>query len=154
MASSNILIQGLNHLQVLVPVSPQILHTTTHPSFALWHFRLGHIFDEKLIVMQQSFPFLKCSLNKGPCEPCHLAKQKQLPFSISDAGSLNAFDLVHFDTWGLLPIPSTIGHKYFLIVIDDKTCFTWVYFIQNKVRGLKPCSILFQLCSKSTFYLN
>ena len=53
-------------------------------------------------------------------ESCHLAKQRKLPFHISNGKSLHAFDLIHIDIWGPISIPSTASHRYFLLVVEDK----------------------------------
>lgn len=37
-----------------------------------------------------------------------------------------------FDLWGPSPIVSIIGVKYFLLLIDDHTRFTWFYLLNNK----------------------
>ncbi|KAE9592898.1 putative RNA-directed DNA polymerase [Lupinus albus] len=36
------------------------------------------------------------------------------------------------DIWGPFGIPSTSGHRYFLTVVDDKSRFTWIYFLKHK----------------------
>ncbi|GAU27901.1 hypothetical protein TSUD_159950 [Trifolium subterraneum] len=57
---------------------------------------------------------------------------KRLSFPLSTSISANAFDLVHMDIWGPLSIPSMLGFKYFLTIVDDKTRFTWIYFMKLK----------------------
>jgi hypothetical protein len=41
-------------------------------------------------------------------------------------------ELVHIDVCGPMQTKSLGGASYFLIFIDDRTRFTWVYFIRKK----------------------
>ncbi|XP_061356409.1 uncharacterized protein LOC133300840 [Gastrolobium bilobum] len=61
----------------------------------------------------------------NPCDICHYAKQRKLPFTSSVIVSDKAFDLVHVDIWGPYSVPSIHGHKYMLTIVDDHTRFTW-----------------------------
>lgn len=54
------------------------------------------------------------------------------PFKISENVSKFSFKLIHSDVWGLAPISSKLGHKFFVIFIDDKSKCTWVYFLKYK----------------------
>jgi len=38
------------------------------------------------------------------------------------------------DVWGISPIVSHAGYKYFVTFIDDYSRFTWVYFLQSKAE--------------------
>ncbi|XP_061353333.1 uncharacterized protein LOC133298115 [Gastrolobium bilobum] len=88
----------------------------------LWHLRLGHIPETTLKYMSCQFPFIP---NKAviPCEVCHYAKQKKLPFSSSVTKSSHAFELIHVDIWGPYKIPSIQGYRYFLTIVDDYSRF-------------------------------
>jgi hypothetical protein len=36
------------------------------------------------------------------------------------------------DIWGPLAIPSMLGFKYFLTIVDDRSRFTWIYLMKVK----------------------
>ena len=74
-------------------------------NFDLWHFRLGQIPNAKIQLINSSDSSIKAIHNKV-CEICPLAKQKKLPFHISNSQSNKAFQLVHIDIWGPFSIPS------------------------------------------------
>ncbi|KAE9589571.1 putative RNA-directed DNA polymerase [Lupinus albus] len=97
-----------------------------------WHLRLGHLSHEKLTVMKKNYHAIRCNKTDLPCHICHLAKQKRLPYSNSVSRSANVFDIVHIDIWSPMSMPSTSGHRYFLTVVDDKSRFTWLYFMKAK----------------------
>ncbi|CAH9127240.1 unnamed protein product [Cuscuta epithymum] len=104
---------------------------THYESPDLWHYRLGH------------FPYTKFKMlsdcivdNNGtstaPCDICHFAKQKRLPFNNSDSYANSAFDLIHMDVWGPYRVTSYSGFKYFLTIVDDHTRCTWVFMLKTK----------------------
>lgn len=47
-------------------------------------------------------------------------------------------DLVHVDVYGIASITTWNKYKYFLVVIDDKSMFCWIYFLykNNEVCNL------------------
>ncbi|CAJ2668236.1 unnamed protein product [Trifolium pratense] len=101
-------------------------------SFDVWHMRLGHVSSSGLSIISKQFPFIPCIKNASPCDACHYAKQKKLPFPHSSIKSSAPFDLLHVDLWGPYSTPSFLGHKYFLTLVDDFSRFTWVIFIKTK----------------------
>ena len=61
-----------------------------------------------------------------------MAKLKRLPFPFNNKISSCAFDLVHMDVWEPYSTPILDGFKYFLIVMDDATKATWLFFLRSK----------------------
>ena len=61
-----------------------------------------------------------------------MEKLKRLPFPFNNKISSCAFDLVHMDVWGPYSTPILDGFKYFLIVMDDATKATWLFFMRSK----------------------
>jgi hypothetical protein len=55
--------------------------TSTIPTHAIWHFRLGHLSTSRLSVLHSRFPYISVD-HKGICDVCHLARHKKLPFSL------------------------------------------------------------------------
>jgi len=82
------------------------------PSNALWHFRLGHLSNQRLSQLHQLYPTIHVD-NKSTCDICHFAKHKKLPYTLSTSTTSSNFELLHFDIWGLIAKVSIHGHKYF-----------------------------------------
>jgi transposase InsO family protein len=41
-------------------------------------------------------------------------------------------ELLHMDLFGLIAYISIGGSKYYLVIVDDYSRFTWVFFLQEK----------------------
>jgi len=104
---------------------------TTIPSSALWHFRLGDVSYKILAHMSRLYPSLSFDSN-ATCDICHFARQKQLPFPLRSSVASNKFELLHFDIWGPLVVPSIHNHKYFLTILDDYCRFVWIVLLKSK----------------------
>jgi hypothetical protein len=102
-------------------------------SVDLWHQRLGHPHAATLSNLLSEFSIL---CNKDPhdisvCESCELGKHVRLPFSTSQSSSTFPFELIHCDL-GTSPHESFSGFKYYLVILDDFTHFTWTFPMRNK----------------------
>jgi len=101
------------------------------PSIAPWHFRLGHLSNQRLSQMHQLYPTIHVD-NKSTCDICHFAKQKKLPYTLSSSIASSKFELLHFDIWGPIAKVSIHGHRYFLTIVDDHSRFLWTILLKNK----------------------
>ena len=62
---------------------------------------MGHPFHERLTILSAQYPFI--SVHKlDLCDTCNRAKQKKLPFSLSNTTTATIFDIVHFLYMGSL----------------------------------------------------
>ena len=70
------------------------------------------------------------SLSSLNCESCQYAKLHHMHLSPRvNKQSFAPFELVHYDVWGLFPVMSPTGFKYFVIFIDDFSRVTLVPFV-------------------------
>lgn len=121
----------------LYPFYGDILHSdaalTVSTTRDLWHRRLGHPSSSSLSRISQD---LAISCNKpsdgsSVCEVCQLGKQPRLPFSSSSSFTTVPFQLIHCDLW-TSPVTSFSGYKYYLIVVDDYSHYSWSFPLVNK----------------------
>jgi len=97
----------------------------------LWHYRLQHSSLQRLHVLRKQYSFITVDTHHV-CDTCSRAKQRKLSFTLSNTVTSSIFDLVHFDIWGPCSIISMQGFHYFLTIVDDYSCYTWVIMLHNK----------------------
>ena len=67
------------------------------------------------------------------CVACALGKQHQNEFPNHEEKRQNELlELIHTDVCGPMQTRSLSGARYFLIFVDDRSRFTWAYFIRRK----------------------
>lgn len=79
-------------------------------------------------------------LNEFLCDAYILAKHHKMPFVESHSRSPVSFDPLHIDLWGHYRVPTYIGTKYFLTIIDDHTRVTGTHLLQSKDQVLSIIS--------------
>jgi hypothetical protein len=107
--------------------------STTVSSVDLWHRRLGHPSSASLLHLLSKFR-VSCTNNRSApstCEACHKSKHVRLPFPNSRTVTYFPFQIVHCDLW-TSPIESITGFKYYLIMIDDYSRYTWTFPLRLK----------------------
>ena len=65
-----------------------------------------------------------------PCKTCQLCKHQHVSFPSRVVSSSSAFELVHYDVWGLINIASNKFH-YFVTFVDDFSLMTWLFLMKN-----------------------
>ena len=58
---------------------------------------------------------------------CQLGKQLALSFNNSESISNSIFELIHSDVWGPSPVASIGGSRYFVVFIDNYSCYSWIF---------------------------
>ncbi len=103
----------------------------------IWHKRFGHLSAGGLRELAASRLVDGFDFDGGKdielCEPCVKGKHHKSPFPVS-SGMLaeEPLDLVHTDLCGKVNAKSIGGAEYFLVFVDDKTRYVWVYFLKRK----------------------
>ncbi|GJS37363.1 putative ribonuclease H-like domain-containing protein [Tanacetum coccineum] len=103
----------------------------------LWHRRLGHVnFKTMNKLMKGNLVrglSSKIFENDHTCVDCQKGKQHKAPCKAKLVSFISQpLQMLHMDLFGLTYIRS-INHKtYFLIVTDDFSMFSWVFFLASK----------------------
>ena len=97
----------------------------------LWHYQLGHpLFS----YLQHLFPtiFENVLLSSFKYKDCILSKSHRTNNPISYNKCNAPFEIIHSDLWGLAPVMTTAGFRWFVTFIDDCTRIYWVYMLKHK----------------------
>ncbi|KAL9995335.1 putative RNA-directed DNA polymerase [Helianthus debilis subsp. tardiflorus] len=123
----------------------------TAPAPDSWHDRLGHP-GVSIVDFLASNKFIACNKTSCVfCNSCQLAKHKRLPFVLSNSTTILPFGIVHCDLW-TSPIVSNTGYKYYMILIDDYTNYTWLFPLRYKSETVTKF-IKFYTYVKTQFHL-
>nr|GEV98880.1 retrovirus-related Pol polyprotein from transposon TNT 1-94 [Tanacetum cinerariifolium] len=128
----------------------------------LWHQRLSHLnFDtinylarNDLVSGLPKFKYYKEHL----CPSCEQGKSKRAyhpPKPVPN--SRQRLHLLHMDLCGPMRIASINGKRYVLVIVDDYSRYTWVYFLRSKdeapeviIKFLKRITVLLQVYNRRT----
>jgi transposase InsO family protein len=103
----------------------------------LWHRRLAHVGMRNLDKLQKGEHILGLTnivFDKDRlCSACQARKQVGAAHPTKNIMTTSRpLKLLHMDLFGPIAYISIGGNKYGLVIIDDFSCFTWVFFLQDK----------------------
>ena len=106
----------------------------------LWHHRLGHPSSKSLLSALKPV-FFSISLFQidevcSSCEYCISAKMHKFHLNKTPLVSTSLLELVDSDVWGPSPLTSLLGFNYYVIFVDDYSCFTWLFLLKHKIKVL------------------
>jgi transposase InsO family protein len=111
-------------------VVPYALATVA--SSATWYRCLGHTDLDVLSKLSSSsvitYPWDR---DDSLCHACQLGRHIQLPFPSSSTRVVQPFDLIHYDLW-TSSVLSVSGYKYYLVILDDCTHYSWTFSLRQK----------------------
>ncbi|GJV70467.1 retrovirus-related pol polyprotein from transposon TNT 1-94 [Tanacetum coccineum] len=106
----------------------------------LWHKRVVHLnfktinklAKQNLVTGLPSLVYLK----DKPCSSCEKGKHHRPIFKIKHTSSIKkCLHLLHMDLFGPVT-PRSINHeKYTLVITDEYSRYTWVYFLKKKSQA-------------------
>ncbi|WVZ51981.1 LOW QUALITY PROTEIN: hypothetical protein U9M48_003078 [Paspalum notatum var. saurae] len=102
-----------------------------------WHRRLGHLSFDLIVRLSsmgliRGLPKLRAEkdLVCHPCRPGKMAAASHIP--VSQVVTSYPGELLHMDTVGPARVASVSGKWYVLVVVDDFSQFSWVFFMEFK----------------------
>ncbi|GJY91060.1 retrovirus-related pol polyprotein from transposon TNT 1-94 [Tanacetum coccineum] len=108
----------------------------------LWHRRLSHlnfgtINDLTRLDLVDGLPKFKYGKDHL-CSACERGKSKRASHPLKLVSSDHSkLELLHMDLYGPMRVASINGKKYILVIVDDYSRYTWVYFLQSKDETLE-----------------
>nr|DAD31904.1 TPA_asm: hypothetical protein HUJ06_010755 [Nelumbo nucifera] len=130
-----------NSLYMLSASGAYVDRTSQNTSVSLWHARLGHVGYQLLQQIStnrllKGVPLFNLERSGGVCASCQYDKSHRLPFQKSMNHASSMFQLIHYDLMGPTSTPSYNGLCYMMVVVDDFSRYSWVYFLENKSEVL------------------
>src|SRR6187455_2270477 len=103
----------------------------------LWHRRLAHVGMKNLHKLLKGEHVLGltnvCFEKDRPCAACQAGKQLGSTHHNKNLMTTSRpLELLHMDLFGPVAYLSIGGSKYGLVIVDDFSRFTWVFFLQDK----------------------
>jgi hypothetical protein len=105
----------------------------------LWHRRLAHIDMRNFHKLQQDGHILGLTNivfeKDRPCDACQAGKQVETHHHAKNImTTTRPLEMLHMDLFGPVAYISIDGNKYGLVIVDDYSRFTWVFFLQDKIE--------------------
>ena len=85
-------------------------------------------------MLKTLFPTLKIPHPLPLCEVCEYAKHKKSTYPSSQTRKSYPLQLIHSDVWGPYKDVSIHDHRWFIVLVDDCTRFTWVFLMKTKLE--------------------
>ncbi|GKA17822.1 retrovirus-related pol polyprotein from transposon TNT 1-94 [Tanacetum coccineum] len=118
-----------------------LMSIATSTKSCLWHHMLSHLnfgtinqlTSKDLVDGLSIYKYNKDHL----CSACEQGKSKKALLPPKLVPSIESkLELLHMDLCGPMRITSINGKKYILVIVDDYSRFTWVYFLRTKDEAL------------------
>nr|GEW93552.1 integrase, catalytic region, zinc finger, CCHC-type, peptidase aspartic, catalytic [Tanacetum cinerariifolium] len=132
---SNLYIISIFDMTASLPVC--LMSKATSIKSWLWHRRLSHLnfgSINDLTRIDLVDGLLKFKYEKDHlCSACERGKSKKASHPPKLVSSDNSkLELLHMDPCGPMRVASINGKKYILMIVDDYSRYTWVYFLHSK----------------------
>ena len=130
---------GLYYARVTLSDQKEAVYATI--DINLLHCQMGHISVSQIQTMVNSgllWGIDTLSRTPASCEACTLGKMKKLPFRIQEQPqTTQPLEMVHTYVGDPISLRSCKGHRFWLVIVDDFSCFPWIYFMKHKSEALK-----------------
>ena len=63
-----------------------------------------------------------------------------MPFNTNKSMFTDIFDLIHSDVWGPSSVSSIGGSRYFVVFVDDYSCYNWIFHMKHRSKLLQVYS--------------
>ena len=119
----------------------------------LWHRRLAHVGMKNLHELLKGEHILEltnvCFEKDMICSACQAGKQVGAHHPHKNIMTTERpLELLHMDLFGPIAYISIGGSKYCLVIVDDYSRFTWVFFLQKKITNPRDIKDILKKSSK------
>ena len=120
---------------------PPFRRSSTKAPLNVWHRRLAHLgYDSLQLLLSSLSTGASIARSVNPvnraCEGCVMGKITRPPFPQSDSRADMVLQLVHTDLCEM-GTTSEAGARYAMVLVDDFSRYTWVFFLNRKSDALE-----------------
>jgi hypothetical protein len=102
----------------------------------LWHRRMRHMHFDNLVKVSKIEAFKEMPQITKPtktlCKHCQQGKKTKTRFKSKEYSTTRPLEIVHIDLVGPTTTMGLKGERYFMLLVDDYTRMTAVFFLKNK----------------------
>jgi hypothetical protein len=111
----------------------------------LWHRRMGHIHFYNLVKVNKREAVREIPQIMKPtntlCKHCQQGKQTNTKLKSKKYSTTRPLKIVHTDLVGPTTTKGLKGEKYFMLLVDDYTRMTTIFFLKNKSKSFENFKI-------------
>jgi hypothetical protein len=111
----------------------------------LWHKRMGHMHFDNLVKVNKREAVREMPQITKPtnslCKHCQQGKQTKTRFKSKEYSTTKPLEIVHTDLVGPTTTKGLKGERYFMLLVDDYTRMTAVFFLKNKSKAFENFKI-------------
>jgi transposase InsO family protein len=111
----------------------------------LWNRRMGHMHFDNLVKVNKRESVREMPQIMKPtntlCKHCQQGKQTKTRFKSKEYSTTRPLEIVHTDLVGPTTTKGLKGEKYFMLLVDDYTRMTAVFFLKNKSEAFENFKI-------------
>jgi transposase InsO family protein len=111
----------------------------------LWHRRMGHMYFDNLVKVSKrdlvrEMPQITKPTNTL-CKHCQQGKQTKTNFKSKEYSTTKPLKIVHTDLVGPTTTKGLKCERYFMLLVDDYTRMTAIFFLKNKSEAFENFKI-------------
>jgi hypothetical protein len=111
----------------------------------LWNRRMGHMHFDNLVKVSKREAVREMPQITKPtntlCKHCQQGKQTKTRFKSKEYSTTKPLEIVHTDLVGPTTTKGLKGERYFMLLVDDYTRMTVVFFLKNKSEAFENFKI-------------
>ncbi|KAM1411727.1 hypothetical protein ACFXTH_024342 [Malus domestica] len=127
-------LHGFNTTVLPSPSTSPSAFLSVKAPLKIWHRRLGHPSSSlfRRVLSRNNLAVLGKTTVDFFCSDCALAKNHKLPFGSASSTTSHSLQLLHCDLWGPTNVISPSGFKYYMLLVDDYSRYSWLFSLKAK----------------------
>jgi transposase InsO family protein len=134
-----------NNIYVLSEIGNEKCCLGKEDEIWLWHRRMGHMHFDNLVKVSKREAVREMPQITKPtntlCKHCQQGKKTKTKFKSKEYSTTRPLEIVHTDLVGPTTTKGLKGERYFMLLVDDYTRMTAVFFLKNKSEAFENFKI-------------